>query len=207
MTTDTTERGLEDRICGMLAGRADESGVGDVRERPAVYGAGWRYGEREDYDREYCVDLAQLTDFLMATQPRVAEALSLESDNPTRRRFLARLKNEVGKRGIVDALRNGVKHGPYDIALFYGAPSPGNRRAAELYEQNRFSVTRQLSYSNANKRLALDLVLFINGLLVATFELKNSLTKQTVADAVEQYKRDRDPREELFRIGFCLRPQ
>ena len=74
----------------------------------------------------------------------------------------------------------------------------------KLYEQNRFSVTRQLSYSNANKRLALDLALFINGLPVATFELKNSLTKQTVADAVEQYKRDRDSREELFRIGRCL---
>ena len=83
-----------------------------------------------------------------------------------------------------------------------------HRRATDgqvkLYEQNRFSVTRQLSYSNANKRLALDLGLFINGLPVATFELKNSLTKQTVADAVEQYKRDRDPREELFRIGRCL---
>ena len=152
MTTDTTERGLEDRICEMLAGRADESGGGDVGERPAAYSAGWRYGDREDYDREYCVDLAQLTAFLVATQPRVAEALSLESDNPTRRRFLARLKNEVSKRGIVDVLRNGVKHGPHDIALFYGAPSPGNRRAVKLYEQNRFSVTRQLSYSNANKR-------------------------------------------------------
>ena len=188
----------------MLAGRTDESGTGDVGERPAAYAAGWRYGDREDYDREYCVDLAQLTAFLKATQPKVADALSLESDNPTRRRFLARLKSEVGRRGIVDAFRKGVKHGPHDITLFYGAPSPGNRRAAELYEQNRFSVTRQLSYSNANKRLALDLALFINGLPVATFELKNSLTKQTVADAVEQYKRDRDPKEELFRIGRCL---
>ena len=46
MTTDTTERGLEDRICGMLAGRADKSSAGDVGERPAVYGVGWRYGDR-----------------------------------------------------------------------------------------------------------------------------------------------------------------
>ena len=202
--TDTSERGLEDRICGMLTGRGDKQSAGDVGERPAAYAAGWRYGDREDYDREHCVDLAQLTAFLMATQPKIADALSLESDNPTRRRFLARLKSEVGRRGIVDAFRKGVKHGPHDITLFYGAPSPGNRRAAEFYEQNRFSVTRQSSYSNANKRLALDLALFINGLPVATFELKNSLTKQTVADAVEQYKRDRDPREELFRIGRCL---
>ena len=73
------------------------------------------------------MDLAQLTAFLMATQPKIADALSLESDNPTRRRFLARLKSEVGRRGIVDAFRKGVKHGPHDITLFYGAPSPGNR--------------------------------------------------------------------------------
>ena len=51
---------------------------------------------------------------------------------------------------------------------------------------------------------ALDLGLFINGLPVATFELKNSLTKQTVADAIEQYKRDRDPREPLFAFGRCI---
>jgi hypothetical protein len=50
-------------------------------------------------------------------------------------------------------------------------------------------------------RRALDLGLFINGLPIATFELKNSLTKQTVEDAVEQYRRDRDPRERLFAFG------
>ena len=73
-----------------------------------------------------------------------------------------------------------------------------------LYGQNRFSVTRQLRYSADNAQLALDLCLFINGLPVATFELKNSLTKQTVDDAVEQYKRSRNPREKLFEFGRCL---
>ena len=67
--TDTSERGLEDRICEMLAGRGGKSDTGDVGERPAVYGAGWRYGDREDYDREYCVDLAQLADFLKVVCP------------------------------------------------------------------------------------------------------------------------------------------
>ena len=65
-------------------------------------------------------------------------------------------------------------------------------------------MTRQIRYSNDNAQLALDLCLFINGLPVATFELKNSLTKQTVDDAVEQYKRDRNPREKLFELGRCL---
>ena len=57
-------------------------------------------------------------------------------------------------------------------------------KAAERYAQNRFSVTRQLRYSQVETQRALDLCLFINGLPIATFELKNSLTKQTVDDAL-----------------------
>ena len=64
---------------------------------------------------------------------------------------------------------------------------PGNEKARKLFAENRFSVSRQLKYSRDETQLALDLCLFINGLPIATFELKNSLTKQTVADAVEQY--------------------
>ena len=65
-------------------------------------------------------------------------------------------------------------------------------------------MTRQLKYSRDVTQLALDLALFINGLPIATFELKNSLTKQTVEDAIQQYKRDRDPREKLFEFGRCV---
>jgi type I restriction enzyme R subunit len=101
-------------------------------------------------------------------------------------------------------LRHGVKDGPHDIDVFYGMPSPGNAAAAERYAQNRFSVTRQLRFSRDETRRALDLGLSVNGLPVATFELKNSLTKQTVEDAVQQYRRDRDPREKLFELGRCV---
>ena len=175
-----------------------------VRERPAGYGAGWICGDSQDYDREYCVDLAQLSAFLHATQPVAAESLGLDEDSPTRRKFLARLQGEVTKRGTVDVLRNGVRHRAHQIDLMYGTPSLGNEKARVQYGQNRFSVTRQLHYSRDQAQLALDLCLFINGLPVATFELKNSLTKQTVDDAVEQYKRDRNPREKLFELGRCL---
>ena len=88
--------------------------------------------------------------------------------------------------------------------LFYGTPSPGNTQAREQFEQNRFTVTRQLRYSRDETQRALDIALFINGLPVITFELKNNLTKQTVSDAVEQYRRDRNPREKLFAFGRCV---
>ena len=204
-TTDTSERGLERLICTALTGAPCDPPDGSaLQERPASYNAGWICGQPHDYDREYCVDLVQLAAFLQATQPDAAESFDLDTDGPGRRKFLARLQGEVTKRGTVDVLRKGVSHGAHRIDLMYGTPSPGNEAARVRYGQNRFSVTRQLRYSQEEAQLALDLCLFINGLPVATFELKNSLTKQTVADAVEQYKRDRNPREKLFELGRCL---
>jgi len=186
MTTDTSEKGLESLIVASMTN------------------SGWIAGAASDYEREYCVDLAQLSAFLKATQADVAEALDLGQDGPTRRAFLARLQGQITKRGTIDVLRTGIKHGPHHLDLFCGTPSPGNEKAKELYAANRFSVTRQLRYSRDETQLALDLGLFINGLPVATFELKNSLTKQTVDDAVWQYKKDRDPREKLFEFGRCI---
>ena len=183
--TDTSEKGLESLICNSL--------VMD----------GWLPGESNNYDPGACLDLAHLAAFLASTQPETASALSLDQDTPTRRQFLARVKSQIDSRGIIDVLRNGAQHQQHNITLFYGSPSPGNTQAAERHRLNRFSVTRQLRYSNDNKQLALDLALFINGLPIATMELKNSLTKQTAADAVEQYRNTRNPREHLFRQGRC----
>ncbi len=206
MPTDITEKGLEDLIVAAMTERAsgEEAAEGEVRERPSIYAPGWILGRAEDYNREYTVDLVQLAAFLRDTQPRVAEALDLDEDSPAQRKFLARLQGEVSQRGVVDVLRRGLKHGPHALELFYGTPSPGNAAAAERWARNRFSVTRQLRYSRDETRLALDLALFVNGLPIATFELKNSLTKQTVKDAIEQYKRDRDSRERLFELGRCI---
>ena len=207
MTTDISEKGLEGLIVRAMTGRTDllvPPHTPNGFDAPVAAGTGWLLGDPRHYDRGFCVDLVQLRGFLELTQPKTAQALALDSDSPTRRQFLARLSGEIGKRGVIDVLRKGVSHGPHHLQLFYGTPSPGNAKAAELHAQNRFSVSRQFAYSNDETRRALDLGLFINGLPVATFELKNSLTKQTVTDAVEQYRRDRDPREPLFGFGRCV---
>ena len=206
MTTDLTERGLERLICEALTGDpCDPPSGGTVGERLAPYGGvGWSPGNHHDYNREYCVDLIQLRTFLHATQPDTAPALRLDEDGPTRRKFLARLQGEIGKRGTIDVLRNGIKHGPHDLDLFYGTPSAQNETAQRRFLQNQFSVTRQLRYSRDDTQRSLDIGLFINGLPVFTFELKNSLTKQTFQDAIQQYRRDRSPSEPLFRFGRCV---
>jgi type I restriction enzyme R subunit len=207
VSTDTSEKGLENLIVTAMTGRAwPEVAVADTAEHPSsIYGGtGWLNGRGEDYNREWCVDLVQLVAFLRTTQPKLDAVLDLANDSPARRAFCSRLFSEVGKRGVIDVLRHGVKHGPHDVVLFYATPSQGNAKAAELHALNRFSVTRQLRYSRDETMRALDMGIFINGLPIATFELKNSLTKQTVVDAIEQYRRDRDPREPLFAFGRCV---
>jgi type I restriction enzyme, R subunit len=185
MTTNTTEAGLEALILQRMTGYATHAAAST--HMGAASGLGWYVGSNKEYVREHCVDLVQLTAFVQVTQPEKVAALGLETDTPLRREFLARLSNNVNKRGVIDVLRNG-----------------GNAKAVALNALNRFSVTRQVMYSSDATRRALDLVAFVNGLPVSTFELKNSLTKQTVADAIEQYKRDRDPREPLFMLGRCV---
>lgn len=185
MSTDTTERGLENII-----------------ERDML-AQGWKKGSPADYNRDYSLDLTHLTSFIRDTQKELVEAFDLENDTPHRQKFLARLQGEVTKRGVIDVLRHGIKHGAHHLDLYYAIPSVGNAKASELHSHNRFSLTRQLCYSNDATRLALDMAIFINGLPFATFELKNSLTKQTVEDAVWQYRRDRDPRELIFQFGRC----
>ena len=206
MKTDTSEKGLERLIVGDMTGVVSSPGGSGLGEEPQPFVGlhNWLLGNPTDYDRAWTVDLVQFRAFVAATQATLIAAFDLENDSPLRQKFLARLQGEIGKRGVIDVLRHGIKHGPHEAALFYGTPSPGNAKAAERFAANRFSVTRQLRYSRDETANALDLALFINGLPIATFELKNSLTKQTVEDAVEQYKRDRDPREKLFEFGRCM---
>jgi type I restriction enzyme R subunit len=187
MKTDTSEKGLEALIVGEM-----------------TTGGKWLAGNPQEYDRNYAIDIVQLLAFIAPTQPDLVDALDVANEGPTRQKFLARLQGEVTKRGVIDVLRRGVKHGPHTIELFFGTPTPGNAKAEERYAANRFGVTRQLRYSTDETLNALDLGIFINGLPIATFELKNSLTRQTVEDAVEQYKRDRNPRELLFQFGRCI---
>jgi type I restriction enzyme R subunit len=210
VTTDTSEKALETLIVRHMTGGDGldmaPNLAGEPTPQPA--GAGWFAGSPKSYDRAHALDVSQLFTFLHATQPAEFAKLGFapgggDSNDIQRLKFLSRLSAEVGKRGVIDVLRKGVDHGPLHFTLFYGTASIGNAKAAALHAANRFSVTRQLAYSNDETRRALDLCLFINGLPLATFELKNSLTKQTVADAIEQYKRDRDPRERLFEFGRC----
>lgn len=185
--TDTKEKGLESLIVKWL-----------------VEHNGYEQGTNADYNRDYAIDETRLFRFLEDTQPDALEKLGVFKAEEKKKQFLNRLQGEIAKRGIIDVLRNGVKIYPANLIMFYLTPTENNAKAKEMYKKNIFSVTRQLMYSNDSTRLALDMCVFINGLPVITFELKNQLTKQDVEDAVQQYKTDRDPRELLFQFKRCM---
>ena len=128
--TDTSEHGLESIIVKSL-----------------VDDAGYVQGNPKDYDREHALDWVQLQRFLEVTQPKTLASLGVGQEGPKRTQFLHRLQGEIARRGVVEVLRAGIKHGPVHIDLFYGTPTPGNQKAVERFAANIFSVTRQLRYS------------------------------------------------------------
>ncbi len=185
--TDKTEKGFETLIVNWLVDQK-----------------GYQQGTNEDYNKEYAIDETRLFRFLNDTQPKEMDKLGVNQSDQKKRQFLNRLSGEITRRGIIDVLRNGIKAYPADLILFYFTPTENNEQAKRLFDQNIFSVTRQLRYAIDASKLALDLCLFINGLPVITIELKNHFTGQTTADAVEQYKKDRNPRELLFSFKRCI---
>lgn len=185
--TDKTEKGFETLIVNWLVNQN-----------------GYQQGTNEDYNKEYAIDETRLFRFLNDTQPKEMAKLGVNQSDQKKRQFLNRLSGEITRRGIIDVLRNGIKAYPADLILFYFTPTENNEQAKRLFDKNIFSVTRQLRYAIDASKLALDLCLFINGLPVITIELKNHFTEQTTADAVEQYKKDRNPRELLFSFKRCI---
>ena len=188
----------------MAFANTKESGLEDLIVLWLVEHNGYEQGTNADYSREYAVDETRLFRFLQDTQPEALEKLGVFKSDIKKKQFLNRLQGELAKRGIIDVLRNGVKIYPANLIMFYLTPTENNAKAKALFEKDIFSVTRQLQYSTDATRLALDMCIFINGLPVITFELKNQLTKQDVDDAVQQYKTDRDPRELLFQFKRCM---
>ena len=152
-----------------------------------------------DFDQALGLDTTELFAFIEETQSEAWDQLVKRRGGEGRARtgFLDRLGAELDSRGTLDVLRNGVVDLGVKLSLAYFKPAHDLTPAlAARYGANRLTVTRQLPYEKsgapgANKTL--DLGLFVNGLPVATAELKNHLTGQSVEDAKKQYREDRDP--------------
>lgn len=167
--------------------------------------SGWRVGNPHEYRAELGVDAGELFEFIGATQREEWEELrSYYGNDPddAQRGFLKVLDQQLGAKGLIEVLRSGVKDHGVKIRLAYFKPNLVTSDAAlDGYRANRLTVVRELPYATklADKGNRLDLALLLNGIPVATAELKNPLTGQTVEDAKKQYREERDPSELIFR--------
>lgn len=159
--------------------------------------------DAKDYNHELALDPELLFEFINDTQPEKMQKIEDLGREAVRDRVLKRIVSELNKRGLIDVLRKGVEEGPVKFDLIYFKPPNSlNVEAEELFEKNIWSVIRQVHFSQT-RELSVDLVLFVNGLPIATCELKNEITGQTYEHAIRQYKTDRDPREPLFKFKRC----
>jgi len=178
MTLGATERKFEGAIEAWLLERG-----------------GYAKGDPRAFDRELGLDPGEVLAFLDATQRDEWRELAARhgGEAAARANFVKRLAAELDDRGTVDVLRHGVKDLGVELQLAYFKPAHG--LTAELvtrYEANRLTLIRQLAYA-ADATKTLDLALLLNGIPVATAELKNPLTGQNVEHAIAQYRRDRNP--------------
>jgi len=186
-----------------MVSQSNEQALENCIETSLIQGSRYAKGNPADFDREFAIDRDKFWHFLETTQ---AEELEKVRDRPNwQRLILERLDRKIKKDGILSVLKKGLSIDDAHLTLLYSLPyNDANPAILENFERNIFSVTRQVHYSESDPGLSTDMVLFLNGMAIATLELKNPWTNQTVYHAKKQYKGDRDPREPLFQFARCI---
>ena len=205
--SQTNEQAFEALIERALVGNTHEertaNGHNDV-EAQSPNAQQYYWGLPMDMDKKLAIDLRRLWAFLETSQK---ETLNEYKGKDLKSELPKRIAKEVETFGVIKVLREGVDVDNIHISLFYPKPSAADSEASkQKYAQNQFSLTRQQTFSVANPALEIDMVLFVNGLPLFTFELKNPWTHQTAKyDGQKQYKStDRNPKEPLLNFGRCL---
>lgn len=150
------------------------------------------------FDRERAIFPDEALDFIRATQGKVWEKLEALHGEQTGARALESLSKWLDTHGALATLRHGFKCFGKTLRIAFFRPAHGlNPELEARYQANRLGLTRQLHFSPKSEK-SLDVVLSVNGIPVVTLELKNPLSGQTAANAIRQYRHDRDPREPIF---------
>jgi len=166
---------------------------------------GYEKRSQSDYDKARCLIPKDVIRFIQQTQAETWEQLKQQHGDATETEFLNYLASEITSRGTLDVLRNDIKTYGCTFKLAYFQPnSSRNPELQSLYQQNSFTILRQLHYSQTDLKKSLDWGIFLNGLPIFTAELKNHFTGQTVEHAKKQYCTSRDPNEPLLKFRRCL---
>ncbi|HLG35227.1 MAG TPA: DEAD/DEAH box helicase family protein [Bacteroidia bacterium] len=161
---------------------------------------GWIEGSAANFSRELCLDEKAVLEFLQTTQAKEWETFVQFYKSDAETQLIKRLVKEIDLKGMLEVVRHGITDSGVKFKLAYFKPdSKLNEETIKLYASNKLYVTRQVKYSTKNEN-SIDLLLSLNGLPIATVELKNQFTGQDVTNAKRQFTYDRDPRELLFQF-------
>jgi type I restriction enzyme R subunit len=213
MHSQTNEQALEAAIEKILTGSCAEErnkqgiSVDQVNERTEeLYrtGKGYYVGQPENFSAQFAIDEQFFWDFLQSTQKDELAKLQKQSD--WKLKILNRFDRLIKKYGILHLLKKGLDVDDASFTLFYQLPlASSSQTVKDNFEQNKFSVTRQLRYSKDNPREEIDLVLFLNGIPIVTMELKNPWTGQTArVQGQRQYRKERDQKQPLLQFARCI---
>lgn len=170
-------------------------------EESLLQNGGYTKGDAKDFDADLALFPSSLVTFLKETQPEKWDKLAQSYGAQVEQRVVQNIARSADQHGMLHVLRHGVKDRGVKLNLAYFMPANrANPDTVALYEQNRLEVTRQVHHSPKNPALSIDVVLSVNGLPIATAELKQPFTGQTVKHAMKQYKNDRDPRDPLLQF-------
>lgn len=206
-TSKTNEQAFEALIEKALVGSTIEERKASGQTNPDAQTPAesqYYWGVPSDFDKKVALDQRRLWSFLEATQQKELDKYvgsSLKTD------VEKQIDADIKVFGIIQVLRKGVDLNNIHLTLFYPKPSAADSEQSKAdYAKNQFSITRQQTFSIKNPGLEIDMVLYVNGLPIFTFELKNPWTHQTARyDGQKQYKSvERDPKEPLLNYGRCL---
>jgi len=178
----------------------NEKAFEEAIELSLIARGGYIKGDSALFNRELALDTNMFFKFIKDTQRDEWDKLVQVHGAEVEKKFIYRLNQELDTRGMLDCLRNGITDYGRKFKLAYFKPvSKLNPETQKLYDKNILTVTRQVHYSTKDES-SIDMLLSLNGLPVATIELKNPFTGQNVDNAKRQYKYDRDEHEILFRF-------
>ncbi|RBP52899.1 type I restriction endonuclease subunit R [Arenicella xantha] len=153
----------------------------------------------KQFDAELAIFPEVALSFIQKTQPNVWAKLETLHNEKTGERVIAALCKWMDTHGVLTTLRHGFKCYGKTLRIAFFKPAHGlNPELEARYAENALGITRQLYFSTKRPKDSLDMTLSLNGLPIATLELKNPLTRQTAENAIHQYRHDRDHREKIF---------
>ena len=159
---------------------------------------GYTKGTQTTYDKEKAIDLDTLIRFIKDSQPKEWEKFERKYGNGVKAQLYKTMQGTISKYGLIHTLRNGINDFGIALKLCYFAPtSTLNPELIDKYDKNILECTRQFVYSK-DVNNSIDMVLSLNGIPIVAIELKNQFTNQDVNDSIEQWKKNRNPKEPLF---------